>query len=323
MKIIPWDGEPITRPGAYANVDMASYHGRLVADGEDSASRSQLWRIIDQSPAHLWTEHYANPDPEDQPPNRPLVFGRGAHHLLLGEADFRDHFSIQPDEYPSGAEYPALIGDMRAWSNNAKWCKAWHAAEKGAHRDVLTANELETVRRMAGGLAAHPMVRAGILNGHIETTLVVRHPATGIWLKIRPDAIPTDSGDFSDLKTIADISDEGIERAIGDTGLFMQGAMTRMVCNLLGIEFTSFSLVFAEKAAPYCVRVKTLTEGDLDTGANAVEVAIRIYARCLKSGVAWPGPGGEQTDAEYAQMTPFKRGRIEHRIQQLEKELSL
>lgn len=321
MNITKWNGEPISTPGAYSNVGMASYHGRLV-DG-DSASRSQLWKIVDKSPAHLWIGHYANPDREPEAPNDAKRFGRAAHHLLLGEDDFHETFALQPDTYPEGADYPAMIGNEKPWHNGAKWCRAWRAATEATGREVITAKELETVRRMAGGLNGHPLVRAGILNGLIETTMAARHPKTGIWLKIRPDAIPTDGPDIGDLKTIADISDEGIEKAIGDSGLFMQGAMTRMVYDLLGMEFASFSMIFAEKTAPYCVRVKTLTDGDLDTGTQAVETALRVYARCLASGTAWPGPGGTQTDAEFSQMTPWKRGQIERRLQALEKEMSL
>lgn len=321
MKITPWDGKPIARPGAYSGVSMAAYHGRL-CEG-DSASRSQLWKLIDKSPAHLWIGHYSNPDREPEAPNDAKRFGRAAHHLLLGEADFHDTFALQPEVYPEGADFPAMIGNEKPWHNGAKWCRAWRAQEEGAGREIITAKELETVRRMAGGLNAHPMVRAGILNGFIETAIVARHPATGVWLKIKPDALPTDGPDVADLKTIADISDEGIEKAIGDSGLFMQGALTRMVYNLLGLPFASFSCVFAEKSAPYCVRVKTLTDGDLDLGTQAVETALRVYAHCLKSGVAWPGPGGSQTDAEYAQMTSWKRGQIERRIATLEKEMTL
>lgn len=320
MHVETWDGKAISAPGAFAKVTMAAYHGQLCVT--PSASKSQLWRIIDKSPAHLWDAHYLNPEREEQDESRALTFGRAAHHLLLSEDDFHGHFVIRPDDYPEGAIYPDMIGATKPWSGNSKWCKNWLADQAIKGLEVLKPEELETVRRMAGGLNAHPMVRAGILNGLIETTLVARDPETGVWLKVRPDAIPTDGGDFSDLKSIADISDEGIERAIGDTGIPMQGAMVRRVCTLLGIEFTSFSLIFSEKTSPYCVRVKTLTEGDLELGDKLVTTALKVYARCLDR-MIWPGPGGDQVDAEYAQMSPWKRGQLERRAEKLEKEMLL
>lgn len=319
MKIIPWDGQPISAPGIYTGVPMATYHGRLCVG--DTASKSILWPIIEQSAAHAYLTHYSNEDREDQT-TKPMLFGRASHHLILGEANFNREFIMQPSTYPEGAAYPSMIGAEKTWSNNAKWCKAWHADQVIHGLTVLTGADLDNIRGVAGGLYAHPMVRAGILNGHIETTLIAYDDDNGIWLKIRPDGMPNDSGDVADLKVVADITDEGIERSIGETGIALQGGMIRRVMRLLGHEMTSFSLVFAESKAPYCVRVKTLIDGDLDLGEQLLDTALPIYARCLARNV-WPGPGGDQVDAEYTQMSPFKRGRLERRMQQLNKELSL
>ena len=138
-------------------------------------------------------------------------------------------------------------------------------------------------------------------------------------MKIRPDAIPTDGPEVADLKTIADISDDGIERAIGDTGIFLQGAMTRRVMHLLGMEFSSFSPVFIEKKAPSWCRVRTLTDGDLQDGDDVLDASLEAYARCLERNV-WPGPGGEQTDASYAQMSEWKRREIKRKLELMQKD---
>lgn len=324
MKITPWDGTAISTPGVFSNVPMSVYHGRMVAAPEHSASRSVLWKMVDKSPAHAFLSHYSNPDRDEDGPteSEALLLGRGAHHLILGEADFSAYFVFHPETYPEGAVYPSMIGAEKPWSGNAKWCKAWIGDHQIKSLEVLKPRHMEAIRGMAGGLYANPLVRAGILNGFIETTLVAKDPKTGIWLKIRPDAMPTDDGTFSDLKTAADISDEGLEKAIGDTGIFLQGAMTRRICRMLDIPFESFSPVFVEKTAPFCARVKTLTDADLDLGETVLDMALAAYARCIERNV-WLGPGGDQTDAEYAQMTPWKRGQIERRLIQLQKELSL
>lgn len=324
MQIIEWDGEPITRPGIYANVPMDDYHGRLVAEDEDSGSKSFLWTLFNDSPAHAYLKHYSNEDPEPMTAtaSEALLLGRAAHHMILGEADFSAKFVFHPETYPEGATYPAMIGAEKEWNGNSKWCKAWLKEQREKRREVLKPKHIDAIRGMAGGLYANPLVREGVLRGHIETTLIARDPRTGIWLKIRPDAMPTDSGDFSDLKTIADVSDEGIEKAIGETGIFLQGAMTRRVCSLLGIEFNSFSPVFVEKKAPFCARVKTLTDGDLELGEKVLDASLELYKRCLDRTV-WPGPGGEQQDADYAQMTTWKRAQIERTLAFIEKDSRL
>lgn len=324
MQITPWDGQPITAPGAYSGIPMDVYHGRLVEAPEDSASRSFLWKLFNESPAHAALSHYDRDDAEEDSPteSEALLLGRAAHHMILGEAAFTEHFVFHPETYPEDAVYPSLIGAEKKWINSAKWCKAWNREQAERGREILKPAHIDAIRGMAGGLYANPLVRAGILNGHIETTLVARDPRTGIWLKIRPDAKPTDGADYSDLKTAADVSDEGIEKAIGETGIFLQGAMTRRVCRLLGEEFATFSPVFVLKKPPYCARVKTLTEGDLELGEKVLDAALETYARCLERGV-WPGPGGEQTDAEYAQMSSWKRGRIERQLEFMQKDSRL
>jgi hypothetical protein len=324
LEIREWDGQPITEAGAYSNVDMSYYHGRLVAEPEDSASRSLLWTFFDESAAHAGLRHYARDDADKAKAaeSEALLLGRGSHHMLLGEADFSEHFVFHPETYPEGAEYPSMIGAEKKWNGNSKWCKAWMKEQRDRKRAVLKPDHMDAIRGMANGLYANPLVRAGVLNGHIETTMVARDPKTGIWLKIRPDATPTDSGDYADLKTIADISDEGIEKAIGETGIFLQGAMTRRVTHLLGWEFNSFSPVFIEKKEPFWCRVHTLTDADLDLGDVVLDTTLAAYKRCLERGV-WPGPGGEQVDAAYAQMTPWKRRQIEHKISLLQKEAKL
>jgi hypothetical protein len=79
----------------------------------------------------------------------------------------------------------------------------------------------------------------------------------------------------------------------------------------------SFSLVFSEKTKPHCARVKTLKPADLELGEQQVRVALRMFARCLDRGI-WPGPGGEQSDAEFVEIKPFHRTRIENRLAVLE-----
>lgn len=320
MKIIPWNGEPITEPGIYSGVDIESYHGPLVRDGY-SVSRSVLWTLFNKSEAHAWDVSPYNPnrDPDANVETEPMLFGRAAHHLLLGENDFDRSFILRPDAYPEGAHYPATIGKPKPWSGNSTWCKAYLADMKSRRLSVITKTQLENIRGMAGGLHAHPMVRAGILNGYVEHTIVVRDPETGIWIKVRPDCLPVDTWDFADLKTAADLTDDALEKAIGRDGLFMQGGMTAWACRLLPepIPFETFSLVFAEKTRPYCARVRTLKPADLDLGESAAKIAVRSFARCIERNV-WPGPGGEQTDADYIDAKPFDRTRIETRLKLME-----
>jgi hypothetical protein len=73
-------------------------------------------------------------------------------------------------------------------------------------------------------------------------------------LKVRPDVIPTMTGDFVDLKTAADVTTPALQYAIRAYGYHQQGALIWEVVEQLGAEhpFAGFVLMFVETVAPWC-----------------------------------------------------------------------
>jgi hypothetical protein len=306
-QIITWDGQPISVPGIYRGVGIDGYHQQLTVG--PSISSSGLRVIFNESPAHYFRDSYLNPNRAERKESEAFIFGRASHHRLLGEANFDRYFVVRPEE---------LNG--KPWNGNRTDCREWLAVCREAGLTILTPAQRDAIVGMARGLAENPLVQAGILNGLVEHSMVWRDKETGIWLKVRPDVIPTDAADFSDLKSCADITDDGIERAIGDHGLNMQGALVGMGCReIFDREMETFSLVFSEKTEPHVARVKTLKPADLELGERQVRATLRQFAHCLEAG-HWPGPGGQQTDAEYVEIKPYRRTAIEHRLAQLDAE---
>ena len=173
---------------------------------------------------------------------------------------------------------------------------------------------------MADSLHAEPLVQAGILNGLIEHSMIWRDRDTGIWLKWRPDAIPTDSLDFSDLKTTTSVQAGDLERAISNYGYHMQGAFGALACrDILQRPMNSFSLVFVEKDDPWCVRTKTIREADIDLGLRQIKAALKLFAKGVRTGV-WDGPGGTQSDTEYAGLSDWGARMAQNRIDEIERE---
>ena len=307
--IRPWKGGKITEPGLYSGVDGDFYHSDC-CEGP-SISSSGLRTIFNQSAAHYFDGSPYNPEREEEDPSEPFIFGRAAHALLLSDGDFKSQFAVRPE----------AIGDQK-WNANANACKDWLAEVAKSGRTVLTPAQMIKIQGMARGLSEHPLIRAGILNGLVEHSFFWRHEETGVWLKARPDCIPTDSMDFADLKCVADISEDAIGNSIGAYGYNVQGALVGQGAKaVLDREMNSFSLVVSEKARPHCAVVHTLKPSDIDLGHDAIEISVRVFARCVERGF-WPGPGGEQTDAAYIEMKPWHRARAERRIAQMEKELS-
>jgi hypothetical protein len=73
----------------------------------------------------------------------------------------------------------------------------------------------------------------------------------------------------------------------------------------------SWSLVFVEKAPPYCVRVVQLKPPDIDLGERLNRMALRAIARGIKT-KEWPGPAEvDGQDGAYIDQTDFYRTRAQ------------
>lgn len=319
IKARPWiPGEKISQPGLYSGVPIRVYHGYRDADGNvvdlcngPSVSSSGLRTIFSKSPRHYWSSSPYNPNCVPQKETAALILGRAAHHLFLGEAEFRKEFVIRPEE---------IDGDK--WNGNRKSCKAWLAQQELAGLTVLTPEQVTAIQGMARALSEDPLMQSGILRGLIEHTIVYRDEETGVWVRVRPDAIPNDSGDFGDLKTTTDVTDDAIERTIGEYNYPMQGDLVAQACQrVLGITMQSFNLVFAETKEPHCVRTVSLWPQDLELAAKQNRAALRMFTYCLKAG-KWPGPGGTLSDARYIAMKSWDRTKAENRIREIEQEIA-
>lgn len=293
------DDALITENGVY-DLTMDRYHGQP-CDGP-SISSSGLRTIWQSSPAHYYLNSSLNPNREPDEDERPhFALGRAAHHLLLqGRKGFDAEYAVRPDKWKDWRTAEA---------------KEWKADQIKAGMTIITDAELANIAGMARSLAAHPLVKAGILDGAVERSLIWRDPETGVWCKSRPDAIPTSGLDVADLKTCVSVSTDSLRRSLGDFGYHQQGALVgEAFRHVLGREMATFTLVWVEKAAPWCVRITTLTPEDLLRGQRQNEAALRLFARCADAG-HWPGPGGEQPDGEFLSISDWSAKSIDARLE--------
>lgn len=299
MTGIPYNGEVITEPGCFIDMPMDAYHGQP-CDGP-SISSSGLRTIWSQSPAHYFHESSLNPNREPQKERAHFSLGRAAHHLLLiGRKGFDEDFVVRPDQWSD-------------WRTSAS--KEWKAEQLKAGKTIITDAELALITGMARSLGAHPLVKAGILDGVVERSLIFKDKKTGVWLKSRPDAIPHGSGLYSDLKSCDSVSDASLERSLGTFGYHCQGALVGWASEeVLSRQMEDFALVWVESKPPHCVRVTVLTGEDLDRGRMQLRRAIDQFAECVATGI-WPGPGGDRQDAEYLTLPPWAAKQIDQRLE--------
>lgn len=289
----------ITKPGIYPGIPLPKYHLQI-CDGP-SVSSSNLRTLSDKSAAHMWDQWSFNEDYEPRATTASMTLGQAAHHLLLGEDDFSTQFIARPE-----------MVDGEAWHGNRKACKAWLNAQEAAARTVITPDQIGSVRGMARSLGSHSLIRNGILNGDIEQSMFAKH-STGIWVKTRTDARPTDSDDFVDLKTTTSVDYFDLSKTIAEYGYHQQGALMGAVYKAItGRSMTSFSLVFVETKRPFCTRVVTLKDGDLKRGHEQNEAALAKIAECLETGL-WPGPD-DGRDADYIELPEWRQKQIDERL---------
>lgn len=303
-------GTIITEPGAYLNVPMDFYHGQPT-DGP-SISSSGLRTIFTQSLKHYWNTSSLNPLRDAFVDTEFTILGRAAHHLMLGESDFDRFFALRPELAPDG----------RAWHGANLTCKAWMAERELERRTVVTPAQMEQVRGMSAALAAEPIVQGGILNGHVEVSLFWKDAETGIWLKSRPDVVPNESGDTSDLKCVSDVSDDGISKALGDRGYHQQGALIgEAFREVLGMEMEHFSLVYVEGKRPHSVRIDEPHPEEITQGFEENHAALRLFKRALDTGY-WPGPKNPSGDGGYIRRSKWAREQSERRLKLIAQELA-
>ena len=303
MEIKVWDGKPITQPGWYSDIPLQTYHSAGICDGV-AVSSSNLRKCWTHSPAHMNAEWCENPDAEPRVPTRAMILGQAAHHLFLGEDGFDSKFVCQPAEYPD-----KKTGVMKKWHNGSDYCKTWN--EKFSDRIIFTPEEGKAIVRMSESLELEPQVQNGILNGHVECSGFVKDSETGLWIKVRPDNIPTDSGDFADLKTANEVTSVALSSSIRTYAYHMQGALIGHVCHTLGQPFESFVLLFIETGKPHCARVVPIDDKDLDFGYRQNRVMLRQIRACMEIN-HFPGPG--EGDLRPIPLSNDERARIEARL---------
>ena len=253
---------------------------------------------------HLnWAE---NPKREPRNVTRQMILGAAAHHLLLGEDNFKLRFVQQPTHYRD-----KVTAVEKIWHNGATPCKEWNNRQAKAGKVPVTLTELGSIVAMSRSLALEPLVNAGLLRGHVEMSGFCKDEETGLWLKVRPDVIPTGSGDFVDLKTAAEVTSIALQSAIRSRAYHQQGALVWEVSEALEYPFESFVLMFIETAAPFCARAVPLPDEDLGRGRLQNRAMLRRIANCINAN-HWPGPG--EGDLRPLPLAHDERGRIDERL---------
>ena len=259
----------ITAPGVY-ELPMDVYHSQC-CDGP-SVSSSGLRTIENDSLKHFYaTARGLNPD-APEPEHKPsLDFGKAVHALLFDDADEIARLVTSPYE---------------AFRTNE--AKAWRDEQHEAGRIIVTDDVLARIRGVHTALVDEPGCAELLTAGKPEQSMIWRDAETGIWLKSRPDRLPSDAV-LADLKTTKSARPSSLERDIVNYGYHMQLGLAAMGMRaLMDVTCTDAWLVFVESAAPHDVTMVRLGDELMDFGERQCRRAIRSLADAIEAD-EWPG----------------------------------
>jgi hypothetical protein len=260
----------ITVPGIY---DMPAdvYHADPAPT--PSLSASGMKKILGECPARFWFENRRlNPNAQEVK-TKALAIGRAAHTWLLQGELFEREIAVMPADL-----------DLRSGAG-----KAFAAQAEGEGKTLIRAHEFEAIKAMREAAMRSKLVRDALTNGKAEQSLFWQDQETGVWLRCRPDWLPSALQLIDDFKTAGSCHPGEFEKSVYTYGYHVQGAHT-----LDGIEAVTghrpdgFRFIVQEKDPPYLVSVCHLDDEALMWGGKLARRAIRIFADCL-SRDWWPG----------------------------------
>lgn len=304
------------KPGIYANISNADYHGGV------GASNSMLKLLNEKSPLHLKASRDAANDNTPAQPTAAMRIGTAFHMLVLEPHLFDEQYVLPlvlPDdalsttddlkaalkdagEKVSGTK-AELIERLKAVQPDAKIADELKQryAVANAGRTIISIEERDQLYAMRDALMAHPAA-SKLFTGCryvTEYSAYANDPLTGELVRVRPDCWRFD-GIVVDLKTTDDASPEGFARSIAKFGYDMQHPFYLDVLNLAleqggtddfadhPTSAKAFVFVAVEKTFPHAVEVYLLDADSEAVGRAKYRRALDKYAECRRTNV-WPG----------------------------------
>lgn len=218
------------------------------------------------------------------------MLGTLAHSVILEPDKPLPGIVIQPDEYEPG----------KKWTNAAKACKEWRAAQEKAGLVVLKADEYNAVFNMARTVSNHTKAGPLLAKGQSELSLVTFDAANNVPVRARLDFVPDGQPFLMDVKTTHDASPHAFRKKASQDGLHIQAAMYLDLWNCLtGEQRTGFRFIAVEQKPPHAVMVFDASLRFIEQGRADYKRMLAMYGRCVAED-NWPAypPAVESLDLE-------------------------
>lgn len=222
-------------------------------------SKSSLWTLHTRSPAHARVE---------KEPSNSMQLGTAIHCAVLEPDFFAERFHRGPD-------------DRRG--------NKWKEAQEEYGDRLLTSGDYDDALAVRDALAKHPTIRRLTGAGTVrEVSAFATDAATGLPMRIRPDAFAPGIGLMADLKTTTDARASEFARRVGQLGYHAGEAIYTDTWRLAGSDLDAFVFVVVEPKPPYAAQVFELAPDAVDEGRAIIRKALDAWARCAERN-EWPG----------------------------------
>lgn len=238
-------------PGIY-QISDETYHGG------PGFSRSQLWKLWDQTPHHARYGERKETDPQKM--------GRAAHVAVLEPNTFEGRHYRGPD-------------DRRG--------KKWDAAKaiaREAKKVCLTSDEYETALRLRDAAHRHRTVQK-ITRGTpaIEQSAYYIDQTTGELLKVRPDIYSYDLRIMADLKAVANANSRSFQKSIAEYGYHLQRFMYALGWEEAGgPPVDGFVFICIEKPSPNAIKIYEIEQDATDEARDVYRIAVDNWHLCAQ-----------------------------------------
>lgn len=245
--------------GVYQNMPIEEYHG-----DKNSISRSGIM-AFDESPYRYWAK-YLNPDRPKEEPTEAMLYGSAVHSFILEPRKFEEEYFVLPRK--------VLLKDVgREIFNQAKLLEI-QAIESG--KKLISYSDWLKLSDISAALNANKQAMELIQGAIYEQSYFWTDPGSGLMLKARPDILHDQM--IVDLKTCADASPRGFQRAMVQGGYHLQGAMIQEAVQAReGRWIPNVINIAVEKTYPYSIGIYIIDEDALEAGrAKYKQIALDI-----------------------------------------------
>ena len=234
----------------------------------DSISQSELGTVSELTPFHY---KYKKAHPRfNQTPD--MLIGSATHKIFFEPQDFDDEYICAPEL------------NLRTKAGKAEMAEFKEANEESG-KDILTADQMSTVREIGSALHEQEHVMKWVKDGVAERSIFRHH--NGQVLKSRPDYYIPKSNVILDLKTCRDITYAGFLRSVIQYRYHFQAAYyTDSVAHFVG-EPPRFLNICVEKKRPYAAVVYELEPSFLMVGRAEYIRALATIKECTDND-SWP-----------------------------------